>query len=131
MSGLAKHYRFQVYNNTGATVATSDLEVVRKKIAAGAWSYESSAAEILGSGGDTITDGTFGDGTAQNNDSDGWIGLDARWYVTISSGSPSGEVTLVYLVSEDGTDWPDDGQGYTIAALRFTATGTQRKGVSL
>jgi len=127
---LAKHYRFQVRNETGATVATSDFEVIRKKIAAGAWSYEASAAEILGSGGDTITDGSYGDGTAQNNDSDGYIGLDGRFYVTISSGSPSGNVSLIYLVSEDGTDWPDDGNGYVMGSLEFIATGTQELGVS-
>ena len=78
----------------------------------------------------STTDGSFGDGTAQNNDTDGWIGLDGRWYVTISAGSPAGIVNLIYLVSEDGTDWPNDGKGYNIATLEFTATGTQGIGVS-
>jgi hypothetical protein len=129
--GLAKHYRFQVFNDTGATVATSDVDVIRKKFSSGAYTFESTEAELLGSGGDSITDGSYGNGTAQNNNSDGWIGLDGRFRVNISSGTPSGQVYLLYQVSEDGSSWPDNGAGWPVCQLYFSSTGTQNTRLSL
>jgi len=129
--GLAKHYRFQVFNETGETLTTSDLRIIRKKLSNGQYSFESALAEVLSTGGDSVSNNGYGNGTAQNNDSDGYLGLDGEFEGNVGSGTPSGVVSLIYQVSPDGTNWPDNGEGWVVAVLEFSATGTLTTAASL
>lgn len=128
---LPEHYRLQVENQTGATLTTAKAFVNRKRGTPNGMSYRSGdETDILNAS--SVTDGTFANGTAQNNGSagEGWYGFDGEFEVNIATGTPAGIAHLFLQVSPDGTDWPDNGEGFWVASLYFSATGTKTTQVS-
>jgi hypothetical protein len=133
---LPKTYRFQVLNGTGQTLATSAVTVkaVRWKFNTdGTVNYESSAATTVSNSGSTITNGSYFNGTTQDNTAGGtgWLGGEFTMTVTAPTSS-AGDVTLYLQVSYDGgTTWDTNGLGMPVCSINFAASGTKTASFAL
>ena len=131
---LPKHYRFKVYNNTGVSIAISNVKVYARRwkfSSTGAISYESSQDTVLNNAGSLAT-ATYLAGDTEDNSTDLFIGGTFMFEVNPTTGSPNGNVILFFERSTDGgTTWDSDGTGDVVAVLNFTSTGAKYKSFSL
>lgn len=126
---LPRDYRFQIKNGTGQTIAdgVTTITARRKKFtSAGALEYEGSEATVFDSAG-TITNGSYLDGTAQDNSSALFVEGDFLLTTTVPN-TPDGNVTVFLQRSTDGgSTFDDDGEGERVCTLNFSASGTKKK----
>lgn len=106
---LPRNYRITAYNDSGASC---DVTVTARRWyidpSTGKPTYEASEATLLSATG--VADGALATGTAQDNDADGFIGLDGL--VVLSSGTGTGLVNVFIEDSTDGgTTWPTSQDG--------------------
>lgn len=100
---LPRNYRLSAYNDSGASVDVT-ITVRRWKFDSnGAVVYEASEATVLSATG--VADATLAAGNAQDNTTDGWIGLSG--VLSLANGTGSQVVTVFLEPSTDGgTTWP-------------------------
>ncbi len=124
---LPKKYRFQVENNTGATLDINGgvtITALRYKFVNGVLTYESSEAAIY-SNAATIADGAFDESSEVDNNSDAYLGGHFVSNVVATGGSPDGAVAIyLQATTDDGTTWQTDGEGIRMTTHNFTAVGT-------
>jgi hypothetical protein len=132
MIGLPLTYRFKVLNGCGQTIAINSIFLYARRTKVGSdgfLSFESSEATLLSSGS-TLSSGSYLAGTTQDNSSNKYLGGDFSFVVTAPA-SASGDVTLYFERSTDGTNFDDAGLGDVVAILNFTTSGTKRISFSL
>lgn len=123
---LPEHYRYQAKNDTGATIDT--LEIKRQGVGVSS----SDLSVTYGSWSSDIGTTSMGDGTTfetadVDNSTNGFHADNLEVVVTISGGSPDGNVTVYFQPRGDGSsDWPEDETGWAVAVLDISATGTFR-----
>ena len=124
---LPRNYRIHVLNSTGVTIASSGIIVKGYVWDIGTDGLPNYTAKTFYTLGSSLTHTSYGNSSAIDNTSDEKIGAEGLITV-ITTGSPSGNLTIWLQRSEDGgTTWPDNGQGSRIGQINFTAAGTKRQ----
>lgn len=127
---LGHTYRFQAYNDAGASCNVTIKGRRWKFSSTGALSFEASEATPFAAA--DVADGAAGNGTTQDNSSNAYLGGEFLVTGVIAAGSPSGNVSIYLQRSTDaGSTWPDDQTGELVAVLPFTATGTKKRAFAL
>ena len=124
-AGLPRTYKFVLYNDTGVTIATGDVDISIRQAkydSDGALSYAASAATRTNAG--TIATNAYSAiGSNFDNSSDLYLGFDGT-LSAVTTGS--GDVSLWLAGSPDGgTTFPDNGEGILLAVINFTAAATK------
>lgn len=131
MSALGRNWRFTVKNATGVALAAGDSITITcrrwKYTSAGALDTEVSEATVV-TGGASLANNGFLNGTAQDNSSLGWLGGEFEITGVISTATPNGNLEIYLDRSTDAaTSFNGNGLGELIDSLNFTATGTKIK----
>lgn len=130
---LPPNYRFTVKNETGQTLANNSCRVDAKRYnfnSTGALNYESSETNVYLNSG-TISNGAYNSGSSVDNTSDKYIG--GIFEITVTAPASANGNVILYLdrSTDAGSSYDDNGLGDIVAVFNFTASGTQKKTISL
>lgn len=129
---LGKNYRFVVQNNTGVTLPANRINITGRRWnfdISGLQNWESAESTFVASGdGQTasaiLTNQSYGASSGLENGGSKYLGgtfkLKASW--NGAGVTPNGTVVVFLQRSPDnGTTWPDNGQGTPIVILPCTS----------
>lgn len=127
---LATNYRFQVKNETGLNITAANLTLSYRP-----WKIDSNGALVYGTGvsltpASDIANGSVENLTAQDNTTDLYLGLvSGHIVVQTDSGTLGSDPQVIVYVqtSPDGTDWPDDEEGWVAVVVPITTAAANER----
>lgn len=121
--GLPQHYRFQVHNGAQASV-TWQLRARRSRMTStGGINYATSVSTLATTG--TVATDAYDTSDTQDNSTDQWLGGAFEIKVSATQGSPTGDISVYFQPSVDGSQWPSNGGGFVIASVPISGTATE------